>query len=59
MRINPYPYYLIDGFPRNFNNLNGCIRETGNVADVIVTLVLMTDKDSFIRRLSQRARNDD
>ena len=59
MRRNKSDYYLIDGFPRNQNNLTGWLNETKNNVNILSTIVLNCDKEKIIERIKQRKRSDD
>ena len=51
--------YLIDGFPRNRNNLEGWLNVTRNEIDIIGTLVVECTFDAISKRLELRNRSDD
>ncbi len=51
--------YLIDGFPRNKNNLDGWLNVTKKDIDIIGTLVVECSFDAISKRLELRNRSDD
>ncbi len=42
--ILQYDLFLIDGFPRNFNNLNGWLKQMKDVVDLRATILINCDK---------------
>lgn len=55
--------FLIDGFPRNEDNLTGWIREVGDQVDLGCVLHFVVDEKAMTERILKRAnssgRNDD
>lgn len=41
-------YFLIDGFPRNINNLNGWNQQIGDKAKILFVLFIETPSEVFI-----------
>lgn len=54
-----YSYFLVDGFPRNFNNLNGWMREMSSTTKIVGTLNIRCDEEVIISRIKSRGRMDD
>ncbi len=51
--------FLIDGFPRNIDNLNGFIKELSEKVNLKGTFVLELPKEKILERLGKRQREDD
>lgn len=58
-KVNNVNQFLIDGFPRNKNNLNGWKRVIGDDMDVVGTVCIELNKESLRKRLVKRGRGDD
>ena len=50
------PGFLVDGFPRNQDNLEGWQREMGEKADVLFVLVLNTPVEVCVQRCLNRGQ---
>ena len=48
--------YLIDGFPRNMDNLQGWMKVMGDDVDVPFILTFDADEDTMIERIMERAK---
>jgi UMP-CMP kinase len=51
--------FIIDGFPRNLNNVEGWISTVGNSVTLIGTLIITCKLEEIQRRLMSRKRHDD
>jgi UMP-CMP kinase len=53
--------FIIDGFPRNFDNINGWNEVFQPPANIIYTIVLECDQETCVKRLTSRSegRDDD
>lgn len=55
--------YLIDGFPRNYDNLHGWMDTMSSICDIELILFIECDEEELTKRLLQRGltsnRNDD
>ena len=55
--------YLIDGFPRNYDNLHGWMETMSGICDIELILYIDCDEEELTKRLLQRGltsnRNDD
>lgn len=50
--------FLIDGFPRNFDNFNGWNREMGGLVEIPATIFLDCKKEDIIDRIKQRSNKE-
>ncbi|SBT31201.1 UMP-CMP kinase, putative [Plasmodium ovale wallikeri] len=51
--------FIIDGFPRNYDNFNGWMNIIGSYAYVHLCLFLYCDEDIMVKRCMNRGRADD
>ncbi|GAV02116.1 hypothetical protein RvY_12717 [Ramazzottius varieornatus] len=54
MKMSGKEYFLIDGFPRNFDNLQGWINQMGHKTDFLFLLFLQAPEDICVERILSR-----
>ena len=57
IRDSPRSRFLIDGFPRNENNLDGWLRLAKDEADVAMVLFYDVDEETRMKRLLERGKS--